>query len=48
MYEEAIKFFQKAADLIEGKLKTFKYYKKNLVEKEATIFNNIAACYKQT
>jgi hypothetical protein len=46
MYEEAVTIFQKAVDIVEGKAQNFKHFKKNLIEKEAIIFNNIAACYK--
>ncbi|CDW85227.1 rna polymerase ii-associated protein 3 isoform 2 [Stylonychia lemnae] len=47
MYDDAVKVFEKAADLAEKNLSQYKYYKKDIIEREATIFNNIAACYKQ-
>lgn len=46
MYDDAIEIFKQAADLAESNLSNFKYFKKDIIEREATIFNNIAACYK--
>ena len=46
MYEDAIKLYEDAANFIEKEIKTFKFHKKELMEKEATIYSNIAACYK--
>jgi hypothetical protein len=48
MYEEAVAVYQKAVELVANKKSAFSHYKKNLIEKEAIIFSNIAACYKQT
>ena len=47
MYDEAIKLYEDAANLIEKELTTYKFFKKDLIEKEAAIYSNIAACYKQ-
>ena len=47
MYDDSVKIYEKAVNLAEKNLSQFKYYKKDLIEREATIFNNIAACYKQ-
>ena len=46
MYDEAVAIYTKATDLIAQKKPEFSTYKKNLTEKEAIIFSNIAACYK--
>lgn len=47
MYDVAIKLYEEAANMIEKEISTYKYHKKELMEKEATIYSNIAACYKQ-
>lgn len=47
MYELAIELYDEAANLIEAEIGTYKHYKKDLIEKEATLYSNIAACYKQ-
>lgn len=46
MYDDAIKIYEQAADIAEKNLSLFKHLKRNLINTEATIFNNIAACYK--
>ena len=48
MYDEAVAIFMKAADLIAKEKPNFSGLKKNLTEKEASIFLNISLCYKQT
>ena len=48
MYEEAVAIFQKAADLAASKKPEYHFFKKNVIEREAMIFSNIAACHKQT
>lgn len=47
MYDEAIQIYIEASDLAEKNHGTFKYFKRDIIQKEASIFNNIAACYKQ-
>ena len=47
MYEEAVVFYQKAADLASSKKPEFSHFKKNIIEKEAVIYSNISLCYKQ-
>ena len=46
MYEEAVGHYIKAAELIGSKKIEYTHFKKNLTEKEAVIFSNIASCYK--
>lgn len=48
MYEEAVAHYQKGIDRIAARKAEFTHFKKNLTEKEALIFSNIAGCYKQT
>ena len=48
MYEEAVSHYLKAVDLIQSKKSEYIHYKKNLTEKEALIYSQVASCYKQT
>ncbi len=46
MYDDAVKLYEQAAKLAHDEINKFKHYKKNLILKEATIYSNLAACYK--
>ncbi len=48
MYDEAVTFYTKAAELLALKKPEYVTLKKVLIEKEASVFSNIAACHKQT
>ena len=48
MYDEAVAIYTKAADLLALKKPEYSHLKKHLIEKEASIFGQIGACYKQT
>lgn len=46
MYDLAIEHYEEAAKYIARDISTYKHFKKDLIEKEAGIYNSIAACYK--
>lgn len=49
MYEEAVAIYQTGISILaKDKEELNKFFKKDLIEKEATIYSNIAACYKQS
>ena len=45
-YSEAAKIYKQAEEMIESALEDFPLFKADLIQIEATIFNNIAACAK--
>jgi rubrerythrin len=46
MYDEAVKFYEQAAKIAHDDIEKFKHLKKDIIIKEATIYSNLAACYK--
>lgn len=46
LYEEAVTIYEKAAKVSHDEASHFKYKKKDLISKEASIYSNMAACYK--
>lgn len=47
MYDEAIVVYEQACRLAESHIPSLKYLKRDIIQSEATVFSNIAACYKQ-
>lgn len=47
MYEEAITIYSRVAETVVNRKPEFSNFKKVLIEKEASIYMSIAACYKQ-
>lgn len=48
MYEDAVTIFELAVRVLEKEISKFTHLKKDIIYKEAVIYSNIAACYKQT
>ena len=47
MYEGAVAVYERAAQLAAEQRDAFRHFKRDLVQKEASLFSNMAACYKQ-
>jgi hypothetical protein len=47
MYDEAVKLYDQAAKIAHDDIEKYKHLKKEVILKEATIYSNTAACYKQ-
>ena len=48
MYDDAVAVYQKAVDLSTKNTPKLKHKKKDLIAKEASLYSNMAACYKQS
>jgi len=46
-YGEANKHYNSGADMLESAIEDFPLFKQELYQVEATIFNNMAACFKK-